>query len=161
MSVDAICALFGKTRQAYYQRCGYRYQECAEESIILDLIAEYRKEMSRIGGRKLWHELNCRLPEGIGRDRLFDILDKYHLKVNRRRRTVRTTWSESWLHRYPNLIKDLIPTASNQIWVSDITYIDTESGFVYLHLVTDAYSKKRMGCCLSPCRHAEATMKAM
>jgi putative transposase len=159
--VDAICALFGKTRQAYYQRCGYRYQECAEESIILDLIAEYRKEMSRIGGRKLWYELNRRLPEGIGRDRLFDILDKYHLKVNRRRRTVRTTWSESWLHRYPNLIKDLIPTASNQVWVSDITYIDTESGFVYLHLVTDAYSKKIMGWCLSPSLHAEATIKAM
>lgn len=161
MSVGAICTLFGKTRQAYYQRCGYRYQECAEESIILDLIAEYRKEMSRIGGRKLWYELNRRLPECIGRDRLFDILDKYHLKVNRRRRTVRTTWSESWLHRYPNLIKDLIPTASNQIWVSDITYIDTESGFVYLHLVTDAYSKKIMGWCLSPSLHAEATIKAM
>jgi putative transposase len=161
MSVGAICTLFGKTRQAYYQRCGYRYQECAEESIILDLIAEYRKEMSRIGGRKLWYELNRRLPEGIGRDRLFDILDKYHLKVNRRRRTVRTTWSESWLHRYPNLIKDLIPTASNQVWVSDITYIDTESGFVYLHLVTDAYSKKIMGWCLSPSLHAEATIKAM
>ena len=161
MSVEAICVLFGKTRQAYYQRLNYRYEEFAEESIILDLIAEYRKDMGRIGGRKLWHEINGRLPGGIGRDRLFDILDRHHLKVNRRRRTVRTTWSESWLHQFPNLVKDMVLTAANQVWVSDITYIETEEGFVYLHLVTDAYSKKIMGWCLSPSLHAEYTISAL
>ena len=161
MSVEAICALFGKTRQAYYQRLSYKYEEFAEESIILDLIAEYRSEMGKIGGRKLWHELNPRLPGGIGRDRLFDILDRHHLKVNRRRRTIRTTWSESWLHQFPNLIKDIVITAANQIWVSDITYIETAEGFVYLHLVTDAYSKKIMGWCLSPSLHAEYTIAAL
>ena len=161
LSVDAICALFGKTRQAYYQRLGYQYQEAAEESIILDLIAELRKDMGRMGGRKLWHEINEAHPKMISRDKLFDILDKYHLKVHRRKRTVRTTWSESWLHRFPNLVKDLILTAANQVWVSDITYIETETGFVYLHLVTDAYSKKIMGWCLSPSLHADATISAL
>ena len=161
MSVDAICALFGKTRQAYYQRLGYQYQEAAEESIILDLIAELRKDMGRMGGRKLWHEINEAHPKMISRDKLFDILDKYHLKVHRRKRTVRTTWSASWLHRFPNLVKDLILTAANQVWVSDITYIETEAGFVYLHLVTDAYSKKIMGWCLSPSLHADATISAL
>jgi len=47
-SVDAICALFGKSRQTYYQRLSYKYEEVAEESIVLDLIAEYRREMGRI-----------------------------------------------------------------------------------------------------------------
>ena len=161
LSVDAICALFGKTRQAYYQRVGYQYQEAAEESIILDLIAELRKDMGRMGGRKLWHEINEAHPKMISRDKLFDILDKYHLKVHRRKRTVRTTWSESWLHRFPNLVKGLILTAANQVWVSDITYIETKAGFVYLHLVTDAYSKKIMGWCLSPSLHADATISAL
>jgi transposase InsO family protein len=161
MSVEAICALFGKTRQAYYQRLSYRYEEFAEESIVLDLIAEYRSAMGKIGGRKLWYELNQRLPGGIGRDRLFDILDKHHLKVNRRRRTIRTTWSESWQHRFPNLVEDMVLTAANQVWVSDITYIEAEEGFVYLHLVTDAYSKKIMGWCLSPSLHAEYTIAAL
>lgn len=161
MSVDAICALFGKTRQAYYQRLSYKYEERAEEGIILDLIAECRKDMSRMGGRKLWHEINDMHPGLISRDKLFDILDKYHLKVNRRKRTVRTTWSESWLRKFPNLVKDLVLTAANQVWVSDITYIETKSGFAYLHLVTDAYSKKIMGWCLSPSLHAEATIQAL
>ena len=43
MSVDAICALFGKTRQAYYQRLGYQYQKTAEESIILDLLDAFKR----------------------------------------------------------------------------------------------------------------------
>ena len=79
MSVDAICALFGKTRQAYYQRLSYKYEEYAEEGIILDLIAELRKDMGRMGGRKLWYEINEAHPGMISRDKLFDILDKYHL----------------------------------------------------------------------------------
>lgn len=62
MSVEAICALFGKTRQAYYQRLSYKYEEQAGESIILDLVAEKRKYMGRIGGRKLWHEINAAHP---------------------------------------------------------------------------------------------------
>ena len=161
LSVDAICALVGKTRQAYYQRLSYKYEEYAEEGIILDLIAELRKDMGRMGGRKLWHEINEAHPKMISRDKLFDILDKYHLKVHRRKRTVRTTWSESWLHSFPNLVKGLILTAANQVWVSDITYIETKAGFVYLHLVTDAYSKKIMGWCLSPSLHADATISAL
>lgn len=161
ISLETICALFGKTRQAYYQRLSYSYRDNAEESIVLDLIAELRREMGKMGGRKLWHEINRVYPGVISRDKLFDILDRHHLKVNSRKRAVRTTWSASWLHQFPNLVKDLVLTAANQVWVSDITYIETESGFVYLHLVTDAYSKKIMGWCLSPSLHAEATIKAL
>lgn len=162
-SLEQLCALFGKTRQAYYQKLDYNYQEYAEESIILDLIAEYRRDMGRIGGRKLWMLINSRMPEGIsiGRDKLFDLLDREHLKVNRKRRSTRTTFSNKWMHQYPNLIKDIIPTASNQIWVSDITYVDTQGGFVYLHLVTDAYSKKILGWCLSPTLHTDYTIDAL
>lgn len=161
LSVDAICSLFGKTRQAYYQRLSYKYIEHAQESILLDLIADLRRDMGRLGGRKLWHEINEMYPGMVSRDRLFDILDRYHLKVYTRTRAVRTTWSASWLRRFPNLIKDIALTAANQVWVSDITYIETNKGFVYLHLVTDAYSKKIMGWCLSPSLHAEATISAL
>ena len=65
------------------------------------------------------------------------------------------------MHQWPNLIKDIVPTAANQIWVSDITYIDTKNGFVYLHLVTDAYSKKILGWCLSPTLHTDYTVQAL
>ena len=162
-SLEQLCALFGKTRQAYYRRLSYNYHGHAEDGIILDLVHEYRKDMGRIGGRKLWTLINRRLPEhfSVGRDRLFDLLDREHLKVHKTRRSTRTTYSSKWMYQWPNLVKDVTPTAANQIWVSDITYIDTDSGFVYLHLVTDAYSKKILGWCLSPSRHADYTFKAL
>ena len=162
-SLEQLCALFGKTRQAYYQKLNYNYQEYAEDGIILDLIAEYRKDMGRLGGRKLWTLINTRMPDSfhIVRDRLFDLLDREHLKANRKRRKTRTTFSSKWLRQYSNLIKEIVPTAANQIWVSDITYIDTQSGFIYLHLVTDAYSKKILGWYLSPTLHADYTVEAL
>jgi transposase InsO family protein len=49
----------------------------------------------------------------------------------------------------------------NSLWVSDITYIDTEDGFCYLHLVTDAYSRKIIGWSLSPTLEAKYTVNAL
>ena len=159
-----MCGLFGKTRQAYYRHLNYKYVEMATEEIVLSLVYEYRSEMGRIGCRKLQHLINSRLPEDIkvGRDALYTLLERNSLLHKRRRKSVRTTWSNHWMHKYPNLITGVIPTASNQIWVSDITYIETvNDGFMYLHLVTDLYSRKIMGWCLSPTLHAEYTLKAL
>ena len=159
-----MCGLFGKTRQAYYRHLNYKYVEMATEEIVLSLVYEYRSEMGRIGCRKLQHLINSRLPEDIkvGRDALYSLLERNSLLHKRRSKSVRTTWSNHWMHKYPNLITGVIPTASNQIWVSDITYIETvNDGFMYLHLVTDLYSRKIMGWCLSPTLHAEYTLKAL
>ena len=117
--------------------------------------------MGKIGGRKLCFIMNKMYPNLIGRDNLFEILGKYNLLLYKRKRRVRTTWSASWLHKFPNLIKDIVLTSPNQLWVSDITYIETNKGFVYLHLVTDAYSKKIVGWTLSPTLHANATISAL
>ena len=159
-----MCGLFGKTRQAYYRHLNYKYVEMATEEIVLSLVYEYRNEMGRIGCRKLQHLINGRLPEDmkVGRDALYSLLERNSLLHKRRHKSVRTTWSNHWMHKYPNLITGVIPTASNQIWVSDITYIETvNDGFMYLHLVTDLYSRKIMGWCLSPTLHAEHTLKAL
>lgn len=158
-----LCGLFGKTRQAYYQKQEYVYREAVSEGIILNKIAEIRRDMPRIGGRKLWKTINEEMPAdiAIGRDALFDLLDRHGLKVSMRKRRARTTFSYSWMHRWPNLIRDVVPTAANQIWVSDITYIGKEKDFVYLHLVTDMYSKRIMGWCVSPTLHADYTLSAL
>lgn len=160
-SMDSLCELFGKTRQAYYQRTNYDYAEQSEESVIVDMVMDIRQTMGKIGGRKLWYLLNKSHPNIIGRDRLFDILDRNGLKISSRKRMVRTTWSASWLRRFEDLTKNLILTAANQLWVSDITYIRTAQGFLYLHLVTDAYSKKIMGWSLSDNLSATHTITAL
>ena len=162
--METLCGLFGKTRQAYYRHHSYKYAEMATEEIVLSLVNEYRSEMGRIGCRKLQHLINSRLPSEmrIGRDALYALLERNSLLHRRRHRSVRTTWSNHWMHKYPNLITGVIPTSSNQIWVSDITYIETvNDGFVYLHLVTDLYSRRIMGWSLSPTLHSEYTLSAL
>jgi len=84
----------------------------------------------------------------MGRDQLFDLLRFHGLLMRRRTRIAKTTDSHHWLKKYPNLIKDIILSAANQLWVSDITYIRTLQGFNYLSLITDAYSRKIMGYAL-------------
>ena len=81
----------------------------------------------------------------MGRDALFDLLASEHMLVQKRKRKHITTNSNHLYKKYPNLIKDYTPDAPNQLWVSDITYIRTQREFLYLFLVTDAYSKKILG----------------
>ena len=63
--------------------------------------------------------------------------------------------------RYKNLIRGFVPTRPNQLWVSDITYIDLVDDCCYLHLVTDAYSHKIVGWCLSETLESEHTLEAL
>ena len=82
----------------------------------------------------------------IGRDALFDLLAANQLLIKRRKRRMQTTFSSHWLRKYPNLIKEFIPSAINQLWVSDITYWKIYTGeHLYISLITDAYSRKIVG----------------
>jgi putative transposase len=111
------------------------------------MIKQIRTNQKRIGGRKLLNIINPQLPYNnqLGRDAFFDILRRNGMLVRKRRTRPFTTNSYHWLHKYPNLIKDLVIQRPHHLWVSDITYIKTSEGFVYLFLITDAYSRKIVG----------------
>jgi transposase InsO family protein len=88
-------------------------------------------------------------------------MDYYGLKVRRRRRRkVRTTNSSHGFKRYPNLFKETVIERSEQAWVSDITYIKIKDRFMYLSLITDAYSRKIMGFSLYKDLSVEGPLKA-
>ena len=161
--MDTVCDLFGKSRQSYYQRMNYIYKEEVRSEILLQMVAKERKLMPRLGGRKLLFRIQSGLPEELqlGRDSFFDLLRDNGLLVRKRRNYVRTTYSNHWLRKYPNLIKDFIPQRAHQLWVSDITYIETMKGLGYLSLVTDAYSRKIIGWELGSTLEAKHTVKAL
>ena len=158
-----LCELFGKSRQAYYQRRNYIYRDEVAAEILRQLVAKERKRMPRLGGRKLLKLIQPKLPQelSLGRDAFFDFLRRQDLLVRNKRRWAKTTQSHHWLKKYPNLIVDFTPTASGQLWVSDITYVSTNEGFGYLSLITDAYSRKIIGWCLGPNLEAKHTVKAL
>jgi putative transposase len=98
----------------------------------------------------------------IGRDAMFDLFSERGLLVRKRRRSgCITTMSKHRYKKYPNIISDFIPTAPNQLWVSDITYIHLKEGFAYLSLITDAYSRKIVGFYLSKDLSAKGPLNAL
>ncbi len=164
ISLSRLCRLFGITRQAYYQHFWEVSDITIEHQLILDQVTEIRQIHPAIGGRKLFYLLQFFLLEHqikMGRDALFDLLAANKMLVRKRKRRISTTQSHHWLKKYPNLIKDWHPLKPNQLWVSDITYIPLTSGFLYLSLITDAYSHKIMGYALADNLEAVNTIKAL
>ena len=162
-SIDTLCGLFGRTRQAYYQQKKRVTTEAFESEVILQMIAKERKLMPRIGGRKLFSKIGPGLPDDLqmGRDKFFGFLRQNNLLVKKKRYRAITTMSSHWLRKYPNLIKGFEPTGPHQLWVSDITYIETANGFVYLFLITDAYSRKIVGWSMSKTLEAKNAIVAL
>ena len=152
---------FGISRQAQHQAWRKHCQRQGEEAVILTLVRSIRHHHPWMGTRKLLHKLNPLLTTRgikIGRDRLFDLLRTNDLLVLVKRRQNKTTRSGLW--RCPNLLLDVTLNQPHQVWVGDITYITLESGFAYLALLTDAFSRFIVGFDLSlslaveGCQHA-------
>ena len=134
-----------------------------KEEVLLQMVLNERKFMPRLGGRKLLERIHPQLPPElmIGRDNFFDFLTRHDLLVRRRRTRIYTTYSKHWLHKYSNLVKDFIPDKAHQLWVSDITYIETANGFMYLSLISDAYSRKIVGWALGETLEAKHSIRAL
>jgi transposase InsO family protein len=163
-SIDVLCRLFGKSRQAYYEHIRHVSVNNTQSDIILSLVREVRKNFPRMGCRKLliylqpkFESMNIR----IGRDAFNGLLYDNFMLVRRIRNRRRTTFSSHWMHKYPNLISGYTPEAPNRLWVSDITYIEIEGGFGYLSLITDAYSHKIVGWHLGQSLRSCNTLSAL
>ncbi len=148
ITVSGLCMELGMSRQNYYKTKRRRQIRQVNESFIVHQVKTERLLQPMLGGRKVLDRIQGSLAaEGIeiGRDRFFDVLRRQNLLIIRKRNRTRTTNS---MHRFPvykNLFKDFIADGTGQAWVSDITYIRTQEGFLYLSLITDAFSRKIIG----------------
>lgn len=163
--MSVVCRLFGKTRQGWYKQQSRLNNVVLQEAVIIKHVQELRRQMPRIGTRKLQYLLDPLLAQhGMtpGRDKLFDILADYGMLVRRRKRKkIFTTDSNHPFKKYPNLVKGMLVKESGRLWVSDITYISLREGYCYLSLVTDAYSRRIMGYCLWPTLKKEGPLNAL
>jgi putative transposase len=164
-NIQTLCSLLGYSRQAFYKFVKQSEKEALQHDLILQEVLKIRKTLKRLGTRKLLFKMEGFMREHhieIGRDAMFDLLSTHKLLIRKRKRRVPvTTFSDHWMRKYPNLIVDFIPTAPNQLWVSDITYITLKDDFAYLSLITDAYSRKIVGFYLSETLSADGCIKAL
>jgi len=155
------------SRQAYYQGLE-RAHELEQRNVqVVEQVMEVRRVQPRLGTRKLHYMLREPLTQAglrIGRDALFDVLRQTRLLVMPRRAYHKTTNSHHRFYRHPNLLKEG-PEQSRaegceQIWVADITYLPTESGYAYLSLITDAWSRRIVGHYVHDSLHAQQVSQA-
>lgn len=163
-TISGLCRLAGISRQGYYKLRKERERQQVAQDLVIELVRSKRAQHPRMGAKKLHLELKEPLEHigiELGRDRFGQILKEAGLLVERKKNSVRTTFSNHTLPVYRNLLYDLEPTASDQVWVSDITYIHTDEGFMYLALVTDLYSRKIVGWNLGETLEALECLKAL
>jgi putative transposase len=147
--LKTLCGLFGYSRQSFYRENENDFAENSIEPLIVEKARDYRKDNPALGCHKLYVIIKKLFDDTgamPGRDAFIELLRKNNLMVQiKRRRHYKTTDSAHHYHKYPNLIKEIVPSRPNEIWVSDITYVETEDKVCYLSLITDAYSRKIVG----------------
>ncbi|RYE12030.1 MAG: hypothetical protein EOP45_23615 [Sphingobacteriaceae bacterium] len=97
----------------------------------------------------------------VGRDAFFDLLRDNRLLILRYRIKMKTKDSRHRFHKYSNLPAILFQFALMGLWVSDITYVETNKGYLYLSLITGAYSRKIISWNVSPKLEAGGAVSAL
>lgn len=153
------------SRQNYYARRQERRRRQADGELIEVLVQRERQFQPRLGTRKLYHLLKPELEQAgvrLGRDRFFEELRQRDLLLAPVPAPYpHTTQSAHNLPLFTNRIKELQVTAPNQVWVSDLTYLRTAEGFLYLALITDRWSRKIVGNHCGDSLEAEGCLQAL
>ena len=165
--VSSLCGLLGVSKQAYYQRDETTaMRRSVREEMIVDYVREVRRIDPGIGGVKLWRMFAAETGQQIGRDTFCSVIARNGLRLRQKPFRPRTTDSRHGLPVYPNLVRSFIPSAPNQLWVSDITYIGLSlangaRAFCYLSLILDAYSGKIVGWSVGATLGTHYTVEAL
>lgn len=160
VTLSGLCRASGLSRQAYYQGRRVRTAAARDTAQIIRQVRRERLMQPRIGGRKLQALLRA-ADVRIGRDALFRLLGERDLLVTPKRKRVRTTYYDQTLPVYRNRLYDHQPTRPHEVWVSDVTFIDTNEGFTYLSLVTDLVSRRIVGWNAGRANTAAECLKAL
>jgi transposase InsO family protein len=143
-----LCALGQVSRAGYYRRLDER-PDAAADTDLRSRIQAVCLDNRHYGYRRVTHALR-RLDIEVNKKRVQRLMAQDNLLALRQRPFVpATTDSRHGLPVVPNLIRGLIPSRPDQIWVADITYIRLAETFVYLAVVLDACSRRAVGWALA------------
>lgn len=160
-SVDQLCRLFQVSRSGYYAARERAMKSLPALPESARVAAIYASSDGSYGSRRISKALK---EEGlaVGRHRAATLMKACGLRAKWRRKFIHTTDSRHGLPIAPNLLnRNFSPAAPNQAWVSDVTYIRTRSGWLYLAVVMDLYSRKIIGWAMAPEMPAQLVCAAL
>lgn len=155
-----LCRLLGVSRSGVYAA---RWRRKAPRACALTapLQASFQASGGNYGSRRLCAALKAQ-GLAVGRYRVRRLMKRQGLKARWKRKFVHTTDSRHDLPVAANLLdRRFNPSAPDQAWVADITYVRTERGWLYLAAVLDLYSRKIVGWAMAPNMPAELVCTAL
>lgn len=146
-----MCKVLEVTRSGYHSYLKSRYsQRKLENKVITEFIQEIWNNSHKLYGyRRVHAELRS---QGVycNKKRVFRLMKENNIAAKKRKKFKRTTNSNHSNYISPNLLNQNFNVNSpNKVWVSDITYISTYEGWLYLAVVLDLYSRKVVGWSMS------------
>lgn len=160
VSIERLCASAGVSRASYYRGWAERAPRC-EETELRDLVQRMALQHRFYGYRRIT-ELVRREGWPVNRKRIARIMAEDNLLALRKPalRPATTDSRHGW-RVWPNLARHLLPMATNQLWVADITYVRLAETFVYLAVILDAFSRKVVGWAMADHLRAELALEAL
>lgn len=161
--IEAMCQVFGVSRSGYYNWVQHEPSDRkqSDERLKLEIKVAHIRTRETYGTRQLQTEL---AENGIivGRDRLARLRKELRLRCKQKRKFRATTNSNHNLPVAPNLLNQTFaPTAPNQVWVADLTYVATQEGWLYLAGIKDVYTCEIVGYAMGERMTKELTGKAL
>ena len=145
LPVRALCEITEVSRSGFYRfLSSVKEKADSIEANLIEHIEHICVDMPGYGYRRVTKALQ-RMGYRINHKRVLKLMRSNDLLCKRKRHSVRTTDSRHTLGIYPNLAKDVQPTAPDQLWVADITYIRLPKEFVYLAVIMDVFARRIVG----------------
>jgi putative transposase len=145
---------------SFYYRPRDKAAKKKADADLRDKIEAICLDSPRYGYRRVTAALR-RQSLHVNHKKVLRLMRESDLLCRVRRRKVKTTDNRHRFPRYPNLVKGMVITNLNQVWLSDITYIRIRTGFVYLAAILDAFSRRVIGYAVSTALDTTLTLQAL
>ena len=159
--------MLGVSTSGYHEHCRRSRtppgpgKRIGNEALLVHIRAVHAESRGEYGWPRVWKQL---LIQGIrvGKDRVRRLMHDHGIKARSRRKFKATTDSNHSLPVAPNLLaRDFSPAAPNTAWTSDITYIETDEGWLYLAVILDLFNREVVGWSMKPHMRQDLVVDAL
>jgi transposase InsO family protein len=162
-TVALMCRVLGVASSGYYawRKAPSSPRARRDEALVPHVRAAFAASRCRYGSPRVHAELRAQ-GHAVARKRVARLMREQGLRARPRRRYRHTTQSKHQEPIAPNVVARAFEvSAPNQVWVSDLTYLPTMTGFVYLAVVLDLFARRVVGWAVSPSLETDVAVEAL
>ncbi|HEY8355385.1 MAG TPA: IS3 family transposase [Methylophilaceae bacterium] len=163
--VSLSCEVLGVSTSGYHEhrrRSSKPYaRRLGNDALLVHIRAVHAESKGEYGWPRVWKEL---LARGIrvGKERVRKLMQQHGIRARGKRKFKATTDSNHSLPVAPNLLqRNFSPAAPNAVWTSDITYVATDEGWLYLTVILDLFSRQVVGWSMKPHMRQDLVVEAL